>query len=662
MIKTIDIFIIFLSLGIFIWGIRQRTRLWFVGTPEDRSGRTKGRLKSLFFDGIFHKRILQERYPGYLHLFIFVGFLLPLAVIIFTQIMFSLPDIPAQILSVLLDLVGLLAIISIVLFLFRRFVTRPSRLDNRPEDLVVLLLILAILLTGMLLESLKLNVIGREVSVWAPIGHVFSHLIQLSGIHIQTQSLLAKIVFRIHFFLVLGTIAYIPFSKMFHIISSPMNMFFRSFKTKGELSFIDLEDENRETFGVAKIEEFTWKQLMDLDACTRCGRCQDHCPAFLTEKPLSPKKFIQDLKNHMHTRAPQVLQSRADGKPGESQVELMDGGVIEKDSLWTCTTCRSCMDHCPVYVEHIDKIIDMRRYQVLMASRFPEELVAAFKGLERNSNPWGLGHDTRADWIQELDIPIMAEYQGKDLDLLFFVGCIRSYDDRNKKVSIAMAKIMKHLGIKFAILGMEEGCCGDPARRVGNEYLYQILAQTNIETFRRHGVKKIITTCPHCFNTLKNEYPQLGFQAEVTHHTTFLEDQIRKGALTLNLPLNKKLTYHDPCYLGRYSGIYESPREVLRSIPSLQLQEMQRTKKDSLCCGAGGGWMWMDEKIGKRINILRLEDALKTNPEWIATACPFCVSMFDDAIKNTNRENELRIWDIVELVALSLFGDQDSGQ
>lgn len=662
MIKTIDIFIIFLSFGIFIWGIRRRTRLWFVGTPEDRSGLTKGRLKSLFFDGIFHKRILQERYPGYLHLFIFVGFLLPLAVIIFTQVMFSLPDIPAQILSVLLDLVGLLAIISIVLFLFRRFVTRPSRLDNRPEDLVVLLLILAILLTGMLLESLKLNVIGREVSVWAPIGHVFSHLIQLSGIHIQTQSLLAKIVFRIHFFLVLGTIAYIPFSKMFHIISSPMNIFFRSFKTKGELSFIDLEDENRETFGVAKIEEFTWKQLMDLDACTRCGRCQDHCPAFLTEKPLSPKKFIQDLKNHMHTRAPQVLQSRADGKPGESQVELMDGGVIEKDSLWTCTTCRSCMDHCPVYVEHIDKIIDMRRYQVLMASQFPEELVAAFKGLERNSNPWGLGHDTRADWIQELDIPIMAEYQGKDLDLLFFVGCIRSYDDRNKKVSIAMAKIMKHLGIKFAILGMEEGCCGDPARRVGNEYLYQILAQTNIETFRRHGVKEIITTCPHCFNTLKNEYPQLGFQAEVTHHTTFLEDQIRKGALTLNLPLNKKLTYHDPCYLGRYSGIYESPRNVLRSIPSLQLQEMQRTKKDSLCCGAGGGWMWMDEKIGKRINILRLEDALKTNPEWIATACPFCVSMFDDAIKNTNRENELRIWDIAELVALSLFGDQDSGQ
>jgi len=662
MIKTIDIFIIFLSLGIFIWGIRRRLRLWSVGTPEDRSGLTKDRLKALFVEGIFHKRIVQDKYPGSLHLFIFVGFLLPLAVIIFTQVMYSLPIIPAQILSLLLDLVGLLAIISIVLFLFRRFVFRPSRLDNRPEDLVVLLLILAILLTGMLLESLKLNVIGQEVSVWAPIGRVFSHFIQLFGIQVQAQSLLAKIVFRIHFFLVLGTIAYIPFSKMFHVISSPMNMFFRSFKTKGALTFIDLEDENRETFGVAKIEEFTWKQLMDLDACTRCGRCQDHCPAYLTEKPLSPKKLIQDLKDHMHRRAPKVLQSRADGKPEESQVERMHGGVIEEDSLWACTTCRSCMDHCPVYIEHIDKIIDMRRHRVLMESQFPEELTAAFKGLERNSNPWGLGHDMRADWIQELDIPILAEYQGEDLDLLFFVGCIRSYDDRNKKVALAMAKILNHLGIKFAILGMEEGCCGDPARRVGNEYLYQILAQTNIETFRRHGIKKIITTCPHCFNTLKNEYPQLGFQAEVIHHTTFLKDQIQKGALTLNSPLNKKLTYHDPCYLGRHNGIFESPRDVLRSIPSLQLQEMRRTKKDSLCCGAGGGWMWMDEKIGKRINIQRLEDALTAHPEWIATACPFCVTMFDDAIKNTDRENELKIWDIAELVSLSLFGVQDSGQ
>ncbi|MFC2160874.1 (Fe-S)-binding protein [Acidobacteriota bacterium] len=663
MIKTIDLFIIFLTIGIFIWGVRRRIRFWTVGTNEDRSGQTKIRLKALFIEGIVHQRILQERYPGFLHLFIFIGFLLPLLVSIITQVMFSIPLFPAQILSLLLDLVGFLAIISIILLLYRRFAVRPERLDNRPEDLAVLLLLLAILLTGLLLEGLKLAVIGQDVSAWAPVGRLFSNFIRIFGLHTQTQSVLAKVVFRIHFYLVLGTIAYIPFSKMFHIISSPLNMFFRSLKNKGALSFIDLEDENAETFGVAKLEEFTWKQLLDLDACTRCGRCQDHCPAFLTEKPLSPKKLVQDLKNHMQKRAPQILYSKEGGKQEDSQTELMKG-VIDEDSLWACTTCRSCMDHCPVHVEHIDKIIDIRRHQVLMESQFPAELTTAFKGLERNSNPWGLGHDTRADWIHELDIPIMSEYQeqGEDLDLLFFVGCIRSYDDRNKKVALAMAKILKHLGIKFAILGVEEGCCGDPARRVGNEYLYQTLAQTNIETFKKYKINSILTTCPHCYNTLKNEYPQLGFQADVKHHTTFLEDLIKKGALKFNSPLSKKLTYHDPCYLGRYGEIFESPRNVLNSIPSLQLQEMTRTKKDSLCCGAGGGWMWMDEKIGKRINIQRLENALETHPEWIATACPFCVTMFDDAIKDKNKENELKIWDIAELAALSLFGNPNSSQ
>jgi len=510
-------------------------------------------------------------------------------------------------------------------------------------------------LTGIILEGLRISVIGKDVQTWAPVGNTLAALINITGLDNNAKGLLSMIIFRVHFFLVLGIIAYIPYTKLFHIISSPINMIFRSLSPKGTLSYLNLEDEEAETFGVAKIEEFTWKQLMDLDACTRCGRCQDHCPAYLTEKPLSPKKIIDDLKNHMHIRAPQILDARIKGTDPE-EVSPLINSVIAEDILWSCTTCRSCIDHCPVFVEHVDKILDMRRYQVLMESKFPEELTAAFRGLEKNSNPWGLGYDARADWAGEMDVPIMSETGEKEIDYLFFVGCIRSYDDRNKKVAVSMTRILNHLGIKFAILGTEEGCCGDPARRVGNEYLYQILAQTNIETFNRYNIKMILTTCPHCYNTLKNEYPQLGFSCEVVHHSVFIQENIRNGRLKLNHALAKRLTFHDPCYLGRYSGIYEPPREVLTSIPALDLREMKRSRIDSLCCGAGGGWMWMDEKIGKRMNIQRLEDALTVNPEWIATACPFCVTMFDDAIKDKNLEKDLKIWDIAELVEQAMFG------
>lgn len=655
MIKSVDIFLILLALAIFSWGIYKRIRLWHIGRKENRSDKMWHRIKSFLVDGIAHRRILQDLYPGVIHLLIFLGFIVPFTVIVTTQFIFTLPIALARLISLILDIIALAAIVSLILALYRRYITRPSRLDNRTDDLLSLILILLIVLTGIILEGLRISVIGNDVQTWAPVGNALAVLINITGLDNNAKGLLSMIIFRVHFFLVLGIIAYIPYTKLFHIISSPINMIFRSLSPKGTLSYLNLEDEEAETFGVAKIEEFTWKQLMDLDACTRCGRCQDHCPAYLTEKPLSPKDIINDLKNHMHRRAPQILDARIKGTDPEEASPLINS-VIAEDILWACTTCRSCIDHCPVFVEHVDKILDMRRYQVLMESKFPEELTAAFRGLEKNSNPWGLGYDARADWAGELDVPIMSETGEKEIDCLFFVGCIRSYDDRNKKVAVAMTRILNHLGIKFAILGTEEGCCGDPARRVGNEYLYQILAQTNIETFNRYNIKMILTTCPHCYNTLKNEYPQLGFSCEVAHHSVFIQENIRNGRLKLNHALDKKLTFHDPCYLGRYSGIYEPPREVLTSIPALDLREMKRSRIDSLCCGAGGGWMWMDEKIGKRMNIQRLEDALTTNPEWIATACPFCVTMFDDAIKDKNMEKDLKIWDIAELVEQAMFG------
>lgn len=651
MIKSFDVLFILLALAVFSWGTYKRVRLWHAGQKEDRHDRIWLRIKSLLIEGIGHRRLLDDPYPGLLHLLIFLGFVIPFTVIVLAQFIFTLPQFFSRVLSLTLDLIAMAAIVSIILFMIRRTINRPSRLDNRPDDLTVLLLVLAILLTGLVFEGLRLSVIGKDTSAWAPAGNALAVLVNALGLTVASKAVWASVIFRIHFFLVLFIVAYIPYSKLFHIISSPANMVFRSLTPKGALSYMDLEDEEAESFGVAKIEEFTWKQLLDLDACTRCGRCQDHCPAHLTEKPLSPKKLITDLKDHMHNQAPQIFRGQ-EAQPDEALTLV--GDVIEEDVLWACTTCRSCMEHCPVYIEHVDKIIDLRRYRVLMESRFPEELTAAFRGLEKNSNPWGLGNDIRSDWVKELDVPILSELDGEDIEYLFFVGCIRSYDDRNKKVAIATARVLSHLGIKFAILGMEEGCCGDPARRVGNEYLFQILAQTNIETFNRYDIKGILTTCPHCYNTLKFEYPQLGFKGAVIHHAEFLQEKIMEGRLKPEQVFDKRVTYHDPCYLGRYNGIYNPPREVIKSISQSDIKEMKRSRVDALCCGAGGGWMWMDEKIGQRINLQRLEDALSTDPEWIATACPFCVTMFHDAIKDRGLEDNLKIWDIIELVDLAL--------
>ncbi len=647
MIKAFDILLVLLSLAVFTYGLQRRTRLWKIGQQDSRSDNIGKRIKSFLVEGIVHRRILQDVYPGLIHLFLFMGFLVPFVVIVIVQFMFTLPSPLSKLLSIFLDLIALFGLGSLVLAFYRRYVTRPSRLDNRLDDFISLAFLFLILGTGIIVESLRLSIIREDIQAWAPIGNVLASLIHTLGLSVSTKGFLAMVFFRIHFFLVLGFIAYIPYSKLFHIVSSPLNMIFRSLEPKGALTHMDLEDEEAESFGVAKIKEFTWKQLLDLDACTRCGRCQDHCPAHLTEKPLSPKDIILDLKNHLHKQ----------GKKADEAPALV-GNVVQEDTLWACTTCRNCMEHCPVYVEHVDKIIDLRRYQVLMESKFPEELMEAFRGLEKNSNPWGLGFDARVDWVEELDVPILSEMQGEEIDYLFFVGCIRSYDDRNKKVSKAMARILNHLGIKFAILGMEEGCCGDPARRVGNEYLYQTLAQTNIETFNRYKISKILTTCPHCYNTIKNEYPQLGFSCDVKHHAEFLSELIGSGHLKPDRAIPKKLTYHDPCYLGRYNGIYKAPREVLHAIPSLDIREMKRSGKESFCCGAGGGWMWMDEKIGKRINIQRLEDALAIDPDWITTACPFCVTMFDDAIKSKDKEESLQIWDIAEIVEQALAIDK----
>jgi Fe-S oxidoreductase/nitrate reductase gamma subunit len=615
------------------------------------------RVKSLLIEGIAHTRILKDLYPGLIHLLLFLGFLIPFTVMVITQFVFTLSSVPARLLSLGLDLIGLAAISSLLLAMYRRYIARPSRLDNQSEDFIALILLLFILLTGFFLEGLRLSVISQDTQAWAPIGKAVASLFNLTGMSTGAKGLMAILIFRIHFFLVLATIAYIPYSKLFHLISSPMNMIFRSLEPKGTLTPLDLEDEKAESFGVAKIEEFTWKQLLDLDACTRCGRCQDRCPAHLTEKPLSPKRLVIDLKDHLHARAPQILEARAKGTEPE-EIPPLVGKIIEENVIWTCTTCRSCMEHCPVYVEQVNKIVDMRRHQVLMESKFPAELNSFFRNMETNSNPWGIGFASRAEWAEGLDVKLINEHP--DAEYLFWVGCAGSFDEEGKKVAKAMVSIMKKAGLNFAILGTEEKCCGDSARRLGNEYLFQMQAAENIDLFKKYNIKKIITICPHGYNTFKNEYPSLlGFlssaspevkEIEVIHHVQLLHRLLQEEKLPLRSKEENLLTYHDSCYLARYNGIINEPREILLRLTSGSIVEPKNNKEHSLCCGGGGGLMWTEENLGTRINHLKTDELLATQAEITATSCPFCLTMIQDGFKDKG-ENERKVKDIAQLVA-----------
>jgi Fe-S oxidoreductase/nitrate reductase gamma subunit len=644
-------YILFLFAGaIFVLGVWKRYNLWRLGQPDVRFNNYPERIWRVIIYALFHRRILSEAFGGLIHSLIFYGFGL---LYIGTLIVLVQADFGIVLLygdfyrgfSLVMDIAGLALLAGLILALGRRYIIGSKNLDKALPDAFSVALIFSIAFLGFCMEGLRINVTtlvqGSEVLKWAPVGTIVAKWWNYAGFSAEDLKGMYPVIWFIHSTLTLVFIAYIPYSKLWHIFTGPLSIFFSDLKHRGVLNTPDLE--KSETFGVSSIKEFPWKNLVDLDACMRCGRCRANCPTDLSEKPLSPKELIRDLRNHMDTINP---------KNKNQEFKPIPGNIIKEDTIWACTTCKYCQEHCPVLIEHVDKIVEFRRNLVLSESRFPAELKTVFKNLETNGNPWAVGWDKRTKWAEGLDVKILSESNPK-AEYLFWVGCAGATDERNTKVAKAFVNILKKAGVDFAILGNEEKCCGDSARRLGNEYLYQSIVQENLEILKKYQFKYIVTLCPHCLNTLGNEYPVFPgakFQAKVIHHTQLINQLIREGKLKLSGKTAQTVTYHDSCYLGRYNDIYSEPRHILKGIGSIKLKEMKRNHVDSFCCGAGGGRMWMEEKLGKRINRIRTEEAAKTGADMIATACPYCLTMLEDGIKEKELTDKMKARDIVELV------------
>jgi Fe-S oxidoreductase/nitrate reductase gamma subunit len=632
MFSIADPLLVIITLIIFTAGMARRARLWMMGAKSPSIDSPFRRIKDFIIYAIGHVKILKEPYPGLIHFFIFFACLIPLAVIAFVQTGFTISEFTSRIISVFLDILGALGLLGVLFAAYRRYIQKPDRLDDtKAEDAVALIWLFAIIFTGFCVEGLRLK-ITEQTGSQAPVGLLFSYV--FAPVSPGFQVALHGAVWRVHFLLVLGLIASIPYTKFLHIITSGINIFLREYGPAARFKGINFE--TAETYGVSNIEEFTRTQLFNLDACTRCGRCQDNCPTHLSEKPLAPRKLLQDLKAHMLEKA-----------KGDNSRSLI-GDVISHDTLWACTTCLNCHAQCPVFETTIDKTIELRRYLVMTEPNFPPQVQTVFKNMENNSNPWGIGSHTRADWAKDLGAKTASDSDG--FDILLYAGCASSYDDRYKRAAAAVVKILNKAGVRFAILGTEESCCGDSARRLGNEYLYETLAKANIETMKKYKAEKILTLCPHCFNTLNNDYRDYGATFEVLHHSKFLKELIDKGMIRLKSSKSMKVCYHDSCFLGRYNGIYDEPRAILSSIGGVELVEMDRTGEGSFCCGAGGGRMWMDEDIGIRINEMRAQQAIDKNPDAIATACPYCLTMLGDGLKAKGKSEEIRSLDIAEFI------------
>ena len=630
-----------IAIGLLVKGALARVAIYRQGLPLNRFDQWQRRLQLALQNVVLQKKVTRVPWPGLLHGFFFWGFFLlfigtTLIVIQadFTDLLFDVKFLTGtfyKLFSVTLDIAGLVCIVMLLGLLLRRYFFPPEGLETKRDDAIMHGLLFAILLTGFVIEGARMAVteLGTELAPWSPVGLAVANL--LSGIGESGLRMLHKLTWWFHLLLVMGFFILIPLTKFRHILSTSSNYFFSDLGPKGKLVSLDLENEDIESFGATSIKELTWKDIFDADACTLCKRCQDRCPAYNTGKPLSPMKLVNQIGEVAFTNP---------------EANLID--TISKDVLWSCTTCRACQEICPAGIEHIGKIIELRRSMVLMEGEFPgDEVMTAMEATEVNGNPLGIGYAERGDWVGELGIKSLAD--DAEVDVLYFVGCYGSFDKRNIAVAKSFVRLCQAAGVKVGILGKEEKCCGEPMRKMGNEYLYQSLANENIETIKGYEVKKVVTTCPHCYNTLAKDYRDLGFEVEVVTYTVYLKELLDSGRLKLDAA-DLACTYHDSCYLGRHNDIYEAPRQLLAAAGG-KLVEMDKNRAEAFCCSAGGGRILAEEKLGERINVKRVQMAVATGAPTLVSNCPFCLTMFEDGVKGAGVEEQLKPKDIAEILA-----------
>ena len=555
--------------------------------------------------------------------------------------------------SIYLDVFAAVILVALAWALFRRWIAQPHRLSfdltRKGESVVIVGLTAGLMIATLLVHTFYVAAGGEGPEADVVIGGAIGTWLAGIGMSEATASTLQAIFWWVHLLIVLGFGLYVPFSKHIHMVAAPLNAFFRNLEPRGALATIDLE--NVERFGASRVQDFTWKELLDGYACAVCGRCTDACPAHTTGKVLSPMHIVENLKEHMIAIGHQGARDAEHVEP----MPLIDGAIPEQ-AVWDCVSCGACMEECPVVVEHVPTIMDMRRSLVLEESKIPETGMNALLSMEQRGHPWRGTTFGRTDWAEGLDVPTMAEKP--DAEVLFWVGCTGALEQRSQGIARSMAKVLKSAGVDFAILGDEEACTGDPARRMGNEYLFQIMAQQNVEVLNTYNVKTVVTICPHCFNTMKNEYPQFGGEYEVLHYSQFVDGLIRDGKIKPVKMMDVSVAYHDSCYLGRHNGVYDEPRNVAKAIPGLKLVEMApRCRERGFCCGAGGGHMWIEESQGERINHARTDHFLETQADTVGVSCPFCLQMLTEGIQSKGEADRKEARDVLEILADSLEED-----